>query len=488
LFDCVREQFGDESVFMDVTDIHPGDDFVTSLDSALSSSRIVLAVIGPDWLTCTGADGRRRLDDPGDHLRLEVAHALRANARVIPVLVRAARMPDEHELPDDLKPLARRQAQEVSDSRWSYDTDQLVRIIESTLGRHAPKAAPYTLADARDGQQTVQGSRTVPRTARLGSLRVVATAAVFVVLMALALYSKWSGGSTPAGPADSGSSSDSAAAERARNPAGAADRRPSSTPAARLPPSGEARAGAVVFTVLGGFVSRDSDGPHTLRLLMRVTNIGAPSGFNISGESFRLVIDGDPIAPEESLIEVASMQSAVDGYVTFNVPASAGTVALQVGDIRHEYTSKIPLDLRTAGQAVADKPAFTWRTPADLPVTFEKQAGPLLFKIDGLRLEHLADAVPPLQPEKLELTIKMRLFNVAAESGYAAGGDEYRLIVDDVPLAPTAFPINVVNYQATLPSEVKFTMPGTAANVVLQLGHVTAGHVAVPLDLSAARR
>src|SRR5437868_4454874 len=137
LFDSVRERFGDESVFMDVTDIRPGDDFVTALDSALASSRIVLAVIGPDWLTCTSADGRRRLDDPGDHLRLEIAHALRGHAQVIPVLVRGARMPVDTELPDEVKALARRQAHEISDSRWSYDTGQLVRIIENTVGKPA---------------------------------------------------------------------------------------------------------------------------------------------------------------------------------------------------------------------------------------------------------------------------------------------------------------------------------------------------------------
>src|SRR6266850_3097791 len=140
LFDCIRERFGDESVFMDVTDISPGDDFTVALDTALSSCRVVLVLIGPHWLTSTGTDGRRRLDDPGDHLRLEVAHALHRDARVIPVLVRGAAMPQERDLPDDLRPLARRQAHEVSDSRWSFDTGQLVRIIEQTLGappRHA---------------------------------------------------------------------------------------------------------------------------------------------------------------------------------------------------------------------------------------------------------------------------------------------------------------------------------------------------------------
>src|SRR5262245_40831816 len=83
LFDCIRDRFGDDSVFMDVTDISAGDDFPRALDSALASCRVVLVVIGKEWLTCTNASGRRRLDDPEDHLRMEVAHALRSDARVI---------------------------------------------------------------------------------------------------------------------------------------------------------------------------------------------------------------------------------------------------------------------------------------------------------------------------------------------------------------------------------------------------------------------
>ena len=130
LFDGIRDRFGDESVFMDVTDIRPGDDFVTALDAALALCGVVLVVIGPQWLMCTDASGRRRLDDPGDHLRIEIAHALHGKARVIPVLVRGARMPAEHELPDDLKAL-------VDDARR--------RRSVTAVGRSMPISSPAPL-------------------------------------------------------------------------------------------------------------------------------------------------------------------------------------------------------------------------------------------------------------------------------------------------------------------------------------------------------
>jgi hypothetical protein len=474
LFDCVRERFGDESVFMDVTDIRPGDDFVASLDSALSSSRIVLAVIGPDWLTCTSGDGRRRLDDPNDHLRLEVAHALRANGRVIPVLVRGARMPAEGELPDDLKALARRQAQEVSDSRWSYDTDQLVRIIENALGKPARHDQPYAAAP-------------VPLVARLGSLRIIATATVFVVLMALAAYSKWFATANPSGPTHSGTSTGSADTARARDAAAAAGGGRSSTPPARLPPAGEARAGPAVFKVLGGLVSRGSDGPHTVRLYIRTTNVAVRYGYNISGESFRLLLNDQAITPEDAPSEVVAMQSAIEGWVAFRVPPTAAAVQLQVGEIGRA-TAKIPFDLRSAGASVSNPPAPAWKSPVEIAMTVEKRVGRLLFNIDGLRLEHVADAIPPLQPERLELKIKVRIKNLGIAYGYAVGSDEFRLFVDEVPLAPTTFPIEVLADQGALSSDVVFVMPGTAKKTVLQLGDLNAEHVQVPLDLSAARR
>jgi hypothetical protein len=507
LFDCIRERFGDESVFMDVTDISPGDDFTVALDGALASCRVVLVIIGPHWLASASRDGGRRLDDPGDHLRMEVAHALQRNARVIPVLVRGAATPAEGDLPEDLRGLAHRQAHEVSDSRWSFDTDQLIRVIEQTLGspprhgaRDALKGVPYDRPDEErhredearhrgDGKPAVgDGLQTVPNVGRHRSMRLVAPVTILVVLIGLTAYMKWFGASDPhetVNPPGSGDSTNAAAAV-ARSRDGAPGSNVKGTAPARLPPGGEARAGPAIFKLLGGLVSREDAGTHTVRLMVRTTNVGAQAGFVISGDSFRLVVDGDAFAPEQSPIEVVSMQSAVDGIVSFRVPASAGAVALQVGEVGHN-TSKIPIDLRSAGPA-ADKPALVWHAAADLPASFERRAGSLVFRIGSMRLEHLADAVAPLEPEKLELTIAIRLTNVGAQSGRAVGGDEFRLLVDDVPLAPTKFPIEVVSYQATIASEVKFVLPGTATNTVLQLGNVNLESVRVPLDLSAARR
>lgn len=121
-------------VFRDVETIEPGVDFVEAIERALASCAVMLVVIGPRWLSATDAAGRRRLDDPNDYTRLEVGTALKRNVRVIPVLVEGAVMPDAEGLPEELKPLARRNAIELSDKRWEYDVSQLVETVHKVLG------------------------------------------------------------------------------------------------------------------------------------------------------------------------------------------------------------------------------------------------------------------------------------------------------------------------------------------------------------------
>jgi hypothetical protein len=115
---------------MDVTAIAAGTDFVDQVDQAISTSDVSLVVIGPDWLGATDSEGRRRLDDPEDHVRSEVRSTLASANPVVPVLVGDASLPSEDELPDDIAHLARRQAVELRDETWPQDVEMLVRRLE----------------------------------------------------------------------------------------------------------------------------------------------------------------------------------------------------------------------------------------------------------------------------------------------------------------------------------------------------------------------
>ena len=142
LHDNLEERLGPGRAFRDVT-MQGGMDFHEHVESLLDRCDVLLAVIGKTWTTITDAGGRRRLDDPEDLVRREIARALqRPDVQVIPVLVDGARMPTEHELPPDLAPLARRQACELSDLRWDFDVDNLARRLRVLLREKPPRRLP----------------------------------------------------------------------------------------------------------------------------------------------------------------------------------------------------------------------------------------------------------------------------------------------------------------------------------------------------------
>ena len=144
LAEDLERRFGAGQVFRDIEDIVSGEDFVDKLASALRDCRVLLAVVDRGWLSAS-AGGRRRLDEPRDFVRSEIVGALAHGVRVIPVLVDDATMPAERDLPDDLEPFARRQAHELSDSRWDYDVERLIGVLQTTLGAGTSVAtAPVT--------------------------------------------------------------------------------------------------------------------------------------------------------------------------------------------------------------------------------------------------------------------------------------------------------------------------------------------------------
>lgn len=130
LFDSLAAALGDDQVFMDLDAIEPGADFVEHIEREVGNCEILLALIGRGWVDVTDAEGRRRLEDEQDFVRLELATGLSRDIRVIPVLVQGAPMPRAEQLPEDLKTLARRNAIEIGDERWRQDFGRLLEVIQ----------------------------------------------------------------------------------------------------------------------------------------------------------------------------------------------------------------------------------------------------------------------------------------------------------------------------------------------------------------------
>jgi hypothetical protein len=139
LSDHLRARLGAHQVFMDVDGIEPGVDFHQVISDNVSQCDALIAVIGPDWLS-------ERLHEENDFVRIEISAGLERNVRVIPVLVDGAKMPPAEKLPDSLKGLARRNAAEVSHTRFSDDAGRLADVLERIISPSSAAPAPKPAA------------------------------------------------------------------------------------------------------------------------------------------------------------------------------------------------------------------------------------------------------------------------------------------------------------------------------------------------------
>lgn len=133
----IAKRVGSQSVFKDVDSIDPGENFDEKIRLRLGDARVVVAVIGESWLDARDDAGHRRLDDPADYVRRELAQALAdRRIRVIPVLIGEARLPQAAELPPDLQPLCFRQCVRIRrDPYFHTDIQRLMRQLPRTGAR-----------------------------------------------------------------------------------------------------------------------------------------------------------------------------------------------------------------------------------------------------------------------------------------------------------------------------------------------------------------
>ena len=127
--DCLIAIFGKNNIFFDVDTINPGSNFVQALNDRAANCDVLLAVIGKNWLRAEDAKGRRRLSNPEDFVRVEIAAALKRKIRIIPILVSGTRMPQSNELPADLADLAEREAVEIADNGFHSTMERLIPIL-----------------------------------------------------------------------------------------------------------------------------------------------------------------------------------------------------------------------------------------------------------------------------------------------------------------------------------------------------------------------
>jgi hypothetical protein len=132
--DRLEREFGSDLLFMDVDAIPLGLNFTKVLREEVAKCDVLLALIGPNWLGARDEEGNRRLDDPTDFLRIEIATALQREIPVIPILLDRATMPKADQLPKDLEELAVRNGLDIRHASFRGDMDRLVQGLKNLPG------------------------------------------------------------------------------------------------------------------------------------------------------------------------------------------------------------------------------------------------------------------------------------------------------------------------------------------------------------------
>ena len=154
--DRLSDELGQDALFMDVDAIPLGSNFVKVLREEVGRCQALLALIGRGWIDARDEQGRRRLDDPDDFVRIEIATALARDIPVIPVLFDGVVMPVADRLPDNLKELTHRTGLNVRHEAFHSDLDKLVsalkgafQAIDDSPISSAPRDAPVAAASAQ---------------------------------------------------------------------------------------------------------------------------------------------------------------------------------------------------------------------------------------------------------------------------------------------------------------------------------------------------
>jgi hypothetical protein len=429
------------------------------------------------------------------------ATALRRNVPVMPVLVQGALMPTADELPEDLKALARRQAIELSDSRWETD----VARLEEAMSRQgsSPRPAASTPPETRSGRR-----RLAPRV-------VIAGVALAIAIVALTQWaSSRNDGAPKPEPAPTGPDLSRTAGSRpaqsvnqiaelkarlnaeaealkvlgststtARKPGGSG-----LAYALKLPAVAKVKVSRQEFQILAVRLEPRGGDSDLLSFLVRMTDHSdIPDVF--WDDYFRLVLAEGRKAAVSGLSQVVAPLAARDGEVRFEVPKNLLKTELEIS--KGEQTTRIPIDLRdrtTIPQdgsvdrfGLSDTPLLVnsvARLPVALSIGGEVRFGWVTYKV-------LSASVDRYNVEKAAIIVTLRCTADKGSPGWAFQDRGVRLVVDGVPHAPDESVNELVQAGTSKDADFVFVL-GKRPNA-LKLTIRVDKTIEIPIDMSQIR-
>ena len=446
LRESLERRLGRGHVFRDVDGIGPGQDFVVAIDSRLSECRALIALIGREWLSAADMSQRRRLDQPDDYVRLEIAAALsRPNVLVVPVLVEGMTMPRAEDLPEAIRTLSRRQAISLHDETWDADVDRLLEALPGrararTAGAWKWAALAVTALVAFIGVRRFNGTDAGPQPDRRGS---------------------------PAMASGTGAPSARPAAVVTAAPASAI----------AMPRVAEVVTGSLIYTLLSGSVS-PRGATTVLSLRIRLSNDDRFDA-NFSDATFLLAVGADVLAPTSGLDEVSSAHTLKQGVVRFDVPAGANSAVLKVR-LLSGGTAEVPLDLRpTGGEGETDRPDTRDARSQAILAALVREPRVLA---SGKEIAYtLRSATARRFVNAIRIVFDVHVANRGV-SPIAFVGGSFRLVVDGQLMGPVDGPSQVVASNSDGSGDVVFDVPLSTQRMQLRVTDPnTTGEVALDL-------
>jgi hypothetical protein len=129
----LAERFGAREVFLSSFSIQLAAHFEDELLRHARDCDVMLALVGPRWLTITGADGQPKLGAADDWVCREIATALAARRRVVPVLLSGAGRLRAGDLPPAIAGLAALQGCRLNRPQYFTDIDGLERDLRALI-------------------------------------------------------------------------------------------------------------------------------------------------------------------------------------------------------------------------------------------------------------------------------------------------------------------------------------------------------------------
>jgi hypothetical protein len=132
IHDDLEYVYGSGTVFIDLSSIRPGKSWPKTIRERLSGSKVVIVIIGRDWLKVQvpGKSYRRRIDADGDWVRTEIEEAFTQKKKIFTVFVRDAEqniLPED--LPNSISKLSDIQSIVITAENWKTDLGKLINEL-----------------------------------------------------------------------------------------------------------------------------------------------------------------------------------------------------------------------------------------------------------------------------------------------------------------------------------------------------------------------